>query len=228
MSAAAEAELTNPVLKVGESSIFEAEAKQVIQNMRTQSMTQVTQREGAPELAPFEYLSIYMQAMSQLTRQAAVLEIGRKAGVKVEEDQMRSVISQMNVDQLNQQRQQFDFMQAMQIGPMQAQIEKLKKDKAPVEQIAEAEKALNEAQNMTFDKMFQQQQNMTPQEFVDKQSEEIVTMASRDPVVARGIVATAIQQELSDKYAQGIDTSDAALKASYRQSRVQANHAEWR
>jgi hypothetical protein len=215
MGKAAGAELTNPVLTVGESNVYAVEAEQVIRNMRTQAMSEVTQRQGAPELTPYEYLSIYMQAMSQLTRQAAVLELGRKQGIEVDEDQMLEVITQMNTDVLSQQRQQFDFMQAMQIGPMQAQIEKLKKDKAPADQIAEAEKQLNEAQGMTFDKMFQQQQNMTPQQYVDQQSAQIVDMAAKDPVVARGIVATAIQQQLNDRYSKTIDTSDQALKASY-------------
>ncbi|MEO7453844.1 MAG: hypothetical protein ABIV13_03670 [Fimbriimonadales bacterium] len=215
MSAAAGAEFKNPVLAVGESQIYQAEAESVIRNMRTQAMSEATQRQGAPELTPYEFLSIYMQAMSSLSRQAAVLEIGRQQKIEVDEDKMSEVITQMNMDQMNQQREQFTFMQGIQIAPLQSQIEKLKKDKAPAEQIAAAEKQLADTQTMTFDKAFEDQQKMTPQQYVEQQSAQIIDMAAKDPVIARSIVATAIQKELNDKYGKSVDTSDTALKASF-------------
>ena len=215
MRSAAGAEFTSPVLAVGESQIYALEAQRVIENLRGQAMEQAASREGAPELTPYEFLSMYMQAMSSLARQAAVLELGRQQGIEVDDDAMRSVIVQMNEDMVSQQRQQFDIMQAIQIGPMEAQIEKLKKDKAPADQIANAEKALAEAKAMTFEKQFQQQTNMAPQAYVESQTDQIIQSAAGDPVIARSIEATAIQSALNDKYQQGVDTSDTALRGSY-------------
>ena len=215
MSAAADAELTQPVLSVGESKVYAAEALKVIDNMRTSAMQEAAQRPGNSELSPFEILSVYMQAASSLARQGAVMELGRQQGIEIDEDQMHNVLVQMNEDTLSQQKQQFEMMQALQLGPMEAQIEKLKKDKAPAAKIAEAEKALNDAKALTFDKVFQEQTGQDPQTYVNAQVEQIEKSAAADPVVARGITASAIQTELTNRYSQGIDTSEAVLKASY-------------
>ena len=215
MSAAANAELSDPVLSVGESKVYAAEAAKVIDNMRASAMQEAAQRPTNSELTPFEMLSIYMQAASSLARQGAVLELGRQQGIEIDEDQMHAVLVQMNEDTLAQQKRQFEMMQALQIGPMEANLEKLKKDKASADKIAEAEKALNDAKALTFDKIFQEQTGQDPQTYVNAQVAEIEKNAAVDPVIARGITASAIQMELNNRYAQGIDTSDAALKASY-------------
>lgn len=215
MSAAAATGLTNPVLTVGESHIYAAEVETVVRNMRAQAMADAADRAGAPEMSPYEYLSVYMQAASSLARQAAVIELGRQQRIEVDDEAMRNVVVEMNEATVSQQRQQFEMMQAMQIGPMEAQVEKLKKDKAPADQIASADKALADAKALTFDKMYQQQTGKLPQDYVNEQVETIIKTASQDPVVARSIEATAIQSVLNDRYAQGLDTSDAALKASF-------------
>ena len=215
LSASAGAEFKDPILQVGQSHAYAAEAFTVVQNLKSTATQRAVQGGGLPELTPFDYLSSYMQAANNLAQQAAVFELARTNKIEVDEDDMRGVITQMNEDFVAQQRQQFELIQTMQVGQMEAEVAKLKKDKASATQITAAEKRLADTKAQTFDASFQQQLGNSPADYVKAQVADIEARASKDPTIARSVEATAIQQKLLDKYRTQVDTSDTALKATY-------------
>ncbi len=215
LSSGAGAKLTDPILQVGESNAFAAEAYTVVQNLKAQYTQQAVQSGAIPELTPYQYLTIYMQAANNLAQQAAVFELGRTQGIEVDDEDMDQILVQMNEDSLKQQRTQFELYQTMSLGPMEAELAKLKKEKAKPEEIKKIEDQIAALRDQTFDSSFAAQTGTTPAEYVKRQIEDVKARASKEPAIARSIEATAIQRKLTDKYAAGIDTSDNALKASY-------------
>lgn len=212
---AAATELKDPILTVGESKAYASEAATVIENLKNQATQQAIQSGGIPELSPYQYLSIYTEAASNMMQQAAVFELGRLQGIEVSEQDMRDLLLKMGDDVVAGQRQQFELFQSFQIGQLSSDIERLKKDKPKPEDIAAKEKQLADLKAQTFDQAFLQQQGVSVSDFAKKQAEEIERRAAQNAAVARSIEATTIQQKLVDKYRASVDTSDAALKASY-------------
>lgn len=215
LGAAASAQLTDPILSIGESKAYAKEAFTVMENLKNQATQQALQGGGPPELNPYQYLTIYSETATNLMQQAAVFELGRLAKIDVSEQDMRDMLLKMGDDTVAGQRQQFQLFQSFQIGQLSADIEKMKKNKAKPEDISAKEKQLADLKAQTFDQAFLKQQGVSTADFSEKQAKEIEAKAMQDPAIARSIEATTIQQKLIDSYRANVDTSDTALKASY-------------
>jgi len=215
LGAAAASQLKDPILTIGQSKAYADEARAIVENLKNQETQKAIQQGGVPELSPYQYLSIYAEAASNLMQQASVYELGRLSGIEVSEQDMRDMLLKMGDDIVAGQRQQFELFQSFQIGQLSSDIEKAKKAKAKPEDIAAKEKQLADLKAQSFDQMFQKQQGISVVDFAKKQADDIENRAKTNASIARSIEATTIQQKLVDKYRAGVDTSDNALKASY-------------